>query len=269
MPVIDFTQAMANAKKASFEPLPPGEYNVTCIESTPTESSNGKPMIKTKWQVEDGLSIGKKVFNQFVFSADNDNALNFFFQHMKFLGLDEAFFAAQPSWEHVAATIQGRRCRMQLEIREWQGQPRNDVKKILPPMAPTNVGPSPVDMPAMSAPLPGAMAPVMPNVQVAPAPAPAPQVAAPVAAPAPAVPAPTMPAPAPVAPQPAPAPAPVDAPVAPMPQPAPAPVQPAPAPVAPVAPPVAQPVAPPQDAAPQYVQHAGFTVIEGQTPENI
>lgn len=157
-------QDRQRAKTASFDPVPEGEYNVTCIKSEPTQSSTGKPMIKTTWQVEDGPSVGKKVFNQFVYSADSDVALAIFFQHMSFMGLDDAFFDANPAWEQVAQMILGRRCRFQVGIRDYQGQARNDVKKVLPPMAPMD---GVTQMPQM-----GQMpqVPQMPQVAQAPAP---------------------------------------------------------------------------------------------------
>lgn len=236
MTVIDFNAAMAAAKRAgSFEPLPDGEYDMVCLEATPTTTSTNKPMIKAKFQVETGPHAGSKAWDQYVFSADNDNALSFFFQHMRHFGLDETFFSANPTFEQVAQTLPGRRCRMQLGQRMWEGRPRNEVLRIMPPSSPN---PTAAAGYAAGGVVPGAPAAVPSNVVPFPpaaAPAAAPQVpqvpvAAPVAAPQPVAP--------PVAPQP------VQGPVA-----APPPVPPA-QPV-PVAPPVPQPqVAPPPAAAP-------------------
>lgn len=164
MPVIDFNAAMSQAKNASFEPLPDGNYNLVCLEATASESQTGKPMIKAKYQVEDGPNQGKKVWNNYTFSADNDNALAFFFQHMGFHGLDHSFFAQNPAWETVASSLQGRRIQVTLGQREFQGTIRNDVKKIMPPSGAT----------------PAPQAAPQPQQQVAPPQQPAPQVQVPV-----------------------------------------------------------------------------------------
>lgn len=243
MTVIDFNAAMAAAKRAgSFEPLPDGEYELVCLEASAVTSSNNNPMIKTKWQVETGPHAGSKVWDQFVFAADNDNSLSFFFQHMRHFGLDEAFFASIPigsGLEPVAVALPGRRCRMQLGHRMWEGRPRNEVLRIMPPASPNPTAAGALSGVPAAAPVVGvpAAAPVAIPGVAAPAPVVAPQVpvavpVVPVAAPQPVVPA--------VAPQPAPVP---QVPVA-QPVPVAAP-QPAPAPV-PQPQPVAAPPAPPQ-----------------------
>jgi hypothetical protein len=43
---IDFKRAIQDAKSASFEALPVGDYDVEVVESTAVRSSNGKPMVK-------------------------------------------------------------------------------------------------------------------------------------------------------------------------------------------------------------------------------
>lgn len=140
MTVINFPQAMQQAKTASFDPLPEGTYDVVCIESTPTESSTGKPMLRLKYQVETGPQAGKKVFNQQTFSADSDAALAIFFRYMAFHGLDETFFAANPAWEQVAASLVGKRVQLKLGHRVWQGQTRNEVLQAMPASSPGAVG---------------------------------------------------------------------------------------------------------------------------------
>lgn len=247
MTVIDFNQAMAKAKAAgSFDPLPDGEYELVCLEASAVMSSNNNPMIKTKWQVETGPHAGSKVWDQYVFSADNDNSLSFFFQHMRHFGLDETFFSSIPpgsGLEPVATALPGRRCRMQLGQRMWEGRPRNEVLRIMPPATP-----NPAAAGGVVAGVPAAAAPAVPTVAAPgnPVGVPAPAVPAPAPAVAPQVPqvppatppSVQQPAPPPVPPQPAPAP--VAVPQVPAAQPAPAP-QPAPVPqVAPPPPP--QPV---------------------------
>lgn len=158
MTYLNFQEAMQRAKNASFEPLPDGPYDVVCIEAVPTESSTNKPMIKLKYQVESGPQAGKKVFSQQVFSADNDNALSIFFRYMAFHGLDEGYFSQNPGWEQVAASLVGRRVRLVLGHRVWQGVTRNEVNQVLPPSDPAAGLPGGMPNGGIAAGLPGGVA---------------------------------------------------------------------------------------------------------------
>lgn len=250
MTVIDFGQLMKEAGEG-FQPVPTGPYNAEVTKATATTSSTGKPMIKVTLRIVGGPHEGRQLFDQFVITAGNPNALAFFFEHMAAFGLDRAYFAQNPPMESVAAALVGRQVMVSVGVREFKGADRNEVQAYKP------IAGGQVGVPVAATPTgfgPGAAAPA-PVPQVAPAPAPAPVPAPPApAAPAPAPqPAPAQaapPAPAPVAPppaaivpppadiappQPAPAPAPVAAP-APVPAPAPEPAAPAvPAPVPPAA----------------------------------
>lgn len=112
-----------------------GTFDGIVTESTLTQSANGKPMIKVKLQVEGGQHHGKTFFTQFVISVESPNALRMFFTNMKAFGLDGAFFAQDPSPDHVANVIVGKRCRFTVGKREWQGVERESVDKVEPPLA--------------------------------------------------------------------------------------------------------------------------------------
>lgn len=135
MTTIDFKRAMQDAKSASFEALPVGDYDIEIVESTALRSSNGKPMIKVQMQVLNGPYQNRRVFNNFVFSPDNAMALSIFFRHMKCLGLDDTFFAslgAVNSLDPVSTALLNRRARITLGIRQWNGEDRNEVNQIKP-----------------------------------------------------------------------------------------------------------------------------------------
>jgi hypothetical protein len=261
-PPFNFNDLLQQAKTASFDALPKGDYDAECVEATATMSSTGKPMIKTKWEVITGPYARRKFFNNFNLTLGNETALAIFFRNMKNLGLTESFFtsigAAADPLGPVAAALVGRRGRFTLGIRPWQGEDRNQVEGIKPlvgaataPMpgaasaAPMPGTPAPNQMPAAP---PATPPPVAPAQQAAPAVAPGAPVASPMPQPvAPPVAAPVQPAvAAPVAPPPVVAPPAAPAPLPPAPAPQPAavaqPAQPAPAP-APVA--EAQPAAAP------------------------
>lgn len=121
------------ADDGGFEALPPNEYDVYVAKAEAARTSSDKDMVKVQFKVETGPNAGKTVFNQFVISPDNANALGFFFRHMAALGLNDAFFASNPSIEQLAASLENRRCRIRVSIRKWQEQERNNVDAILPP----------------------------------------------------------------------------------------------------------------------------------------
>lgn len=153
----------ATAGGGSFEPLPIGDYNVVIDEASHTTTQSGKLMFKTKMKVEGGPHDGRFVWNQFVISPESPNALSIFFTQMKALGLDSAFFAGQPNEDTIASTLRGRRCTVSLQQREWQGQVRNEVKKIVPASA----GAAAAAAPAAAAPASTAT-PAAPSSPIAP-----------------------------------------------------------------------------------------------------
>jgi hypothetical protein len=248
---IDFGQLM-KTMGAQLEVIPVGDYDVVVKTATAgTTKAGDKPMIKVKYSIESGPQAGRVVYHNITITQDNQNALLMFFGQMKALGLDASFFAAGPSLETVAQQLVGKRARVSLQHRQWQGATQVDVNRVNPPLGGQGAGPGPAGLgapaPVAAAPAPLAPAPVAPAPVAPPSPA-----SAPVAAPAPLVPpaaeAPTPPPPpAPAAPAPEQVEAPAATPVVPPEQPvapAPAPAAPAPAQdVAPAAPAVA-PAAP-------------------------
>jgi len=180
---IDFTRALNDAKGASFEALPIGDYDIEVTKSEAVTSQNNKPMIKVTMKVVAGPYERRPIINNFVLSVENPQAVAIFFRHMKAFGLTEEFFASlgsAGSLDPVASALIGRRARLTLGHREWNGEMRNEVKSVKSYTgAPVAAGGSPVGgpVPPGAAPLP-----------TGPAPLPVPAPVAPVAAPSPIVP---------------------------------------------------------------------------------
>lgn len=181
MTTIDFTRALNDAKGASFEALPVGDYDIEVSKSEAVTSQNGKPMIKVTMKVVAGPYERRPIINNFVMSVENPQAVAIFFRHMKAFGLTEEFFASlgsAGSLDPVASALVGRRARLTLGHREWNGEMRNEVKSVKPYTgAPVAAGGSPVGgpIPPGAAPLPTGPAPLPPS----PVPAPVAPVAAP------------------------------------------------------------------------------------------
>lgn len=177
MTTVNFNQVLKDAKSASFEALPIGDYDVETEKSEAVQSSNGRPMIKTTFKVIVGPHTNRKVINNFVLVVDNPTALAIFFRNMKCFGLEDNFFAAlgdQGSLDTVANAMIGKRVRLTLGQREWQGEMRNEVKQVKPfTGAPGGMGgPAAGPMPSMTG-VPGP-SPAAYGAVPAPAPTPAP-----------------------------------------------------------------------------------------------
>lgn len=121
------------AGEAGFDPVPAGPYDVIVDSATAKKAGTGKDMITCQFRVQGGPYDGKIIFNQFVLSPENPNALAFFFRHMAAMGLGEAYFASNPQLERVAADLQGRACRITVSVREWNDTMRNQVDAVAAP----------------------------------------------------------------------------------------------------------------------------------------
>lgn len=140
------------------KPLADDWYECVVDSTEATTASTGSPMIKTVLQVTDGPHAGRKLWTQFVFSADNPNALIFFFRNMAALGLGESFFdglTAQgldvdQSMRAIAQSIEKRKVRVKTEIRKWNGADRNNVAELQP--STTGPGGLPGGQPAVGLP---------------------------------------------------------------------------------------------------------------------
>lgn len=175
---IEWDDLIKNSSTA-FDPLPEGDYDVTVVESSAATTQTGKDMVKLKMRVDSGPHANRHVFNQHVLSTDNPNALSFWFQHMAAYGLTKDWFATtKPSIERIAAEIGGKRVRVTLDTRDWNGQKRNNVKSIKPAVGPPPVGGVPSPAPSGGPGTSPAPAPT-PTPTGQPAPAPAPLSAAP------------------------------------------------------------------------------------------
>jgi hypothetical protein len=173
----------------SFEVLEAGVYVAKIIEYEYKDSSNGKPQIKTRWEVTQGPKAGfKGLWNYFTLTVDNPNAMAIFYRQMTALGITQDFMASLASvdpataMKHIAGALLNRSAQIKVKVdTEWQN---NKIERInpLPPgaVSETQSGGSPFPGAAAAQPAPAAAeaapAPTPPaspsETPVAPAPAP-------------------------------------------------------------------------------------------------
>jgi hypothetical protein len=217
----DFNRLLQDAKAGGAWPL--GDYDFEVVDTVVKQSaSSTNEMIVVKMRCLVGPYAGKHVTNNFVLTVDNPTALNIFFRHMTAFGLDDRFFAQIGSGNlaPVAAALKGRRARITIGHRTWNGAPQNDIKAINPLTDGTMAQPAgqpPVGAPATAAPPPPPPPQAQPAAVVPPPPPPPPATSVP-----------PPPAPAPTAVPPPPPPAPASPPPPPPPVSVPAPAQSAP-----------------------------------------
>lgn len=131
------------------------------------KTSTGKDQISARFKLTEGPYAGKSVFNNFVLTLDNGAALGFFFRDMAKFGLTDEYFATNPPLAAVAAALVGRPCRLDVGIRKWNGEERNEVNAVRPPSG--GVTPVPAStpgagygVPTPSVPTPGISTPSIP-----------------------------------------------------------------------------------------------------------
>lgn len=156
---MNWQDLLAQAEEGgSYDAIPEGQYHAVVADATAKPSSSGKQMIVATFEVTAGPYKGRRVWNNFVISRDNPNALGWFFRHMSALGVSKDFFALNPPLEAVAAQIKGKPCVIDVSTRVWNNETRNDVKKItaaqgaMPTAAPA---PTPSPMPTDPSPSAG------------------------------------------------------------------------------------------------------------------
>lgn len=115
-----------------------GDFPVIIVEASAVKSQNDKDMIKYKAKIETGPYAGRALSGNFVVSPESSGAMRMFFLHMAVLGLDDAFWSANPNapMEQVAKAIEGRRAVATVGTRQWQGQDREEIQGWKKPTGP-------------------------------------------------------------------------------------------------------------------------------------
>lgn len=152
MTVVDWDDLLSKAGSTTFEALPSNTYSVEVAKAeAKNASSSGRLMFVVQFKVLDGPYANRIVFNNFVLVPESEGALGFFFRHMAALGLGKEFFAGKPTPDTVANALVGKKCRIDVGQKPYNGETRNEVNKILPPQggqAPAPVAPAPPPPPA-------------------------------------------------------------------------------------------------------------------------
>lgn len=157
---------------AAFNAVPVGQYDLQVESASFKMTASGKKMYSVKYRIMGGPHNNRVIFDNIVLTTDNSTALGFFFRKMAALGLDMEYFKSNPTDEAITAAMTGRTVRVDMGIRQYQGEDQNEIKNYLkPPAGGAAPGPggvaAPPPPPMAAAPAPAAPPP--PPVYAAPA----------------------------------------------------------------------------------------------------
>jgi hypothetical protein len=124
--------ALKKQADEATKPAPVGEHVVEIKKCSWKLNASGNPMYSVQANIVEGPAEGKTIFNNFNLTVENNFAMAIFFRHMDALGLGDAFFASGPSHDQVCQALIGRRAVFSVDVRQWQGQDRNNVTDVKP-----------------------------------------------------------------------------------------------------------------------------------------
>lgn len=128
--MVNFADIIEDIDYDAFAPVPVGVYPVEVIKAEAKQASTGREMINVQLRIIDGPSKGRMLFNNFVWVPENDKAVQMFFVNMREFGLGKEYFRANPTFEQLANEMLNRRVMVEIEHTEYNGNTREQVKRI-------------------------------------------------------------------------------------------------------------------------------------------
>lgn len=133
--------ALKQQAEDATKPLPDDWYDVEVTKAEATKASTGSDMIRATFKVVNGTREGRLLWTNFVLSTESPFAMGLFFKNLGAFGLDGAFFhgletadaGIENDMRTIAATLIGRRAKVQVGTKNWKGQDRNEVQDYAAP----------------------------------------------------------------------------------------------------------------------------------------
>lgn len=120
----------SESENKSFDPMPDGTYDFFIEAAEHRVSSTQKDGYNITAVVENGPYKNRKVFNTFYISPDSPAALGIFFRQMRDLGLDNSFWASEPSHDQIVAALKGKRFAGTVNTEEYNGKKNNRIQGV-------------------------------------------------------------------------------------------------------------------------------------------
>lgn len=162
-----YRDLLKQRQDAGLELFPIGVYDarVVAAEAKVNESSGRKSFI-VQYEVISGPHAGRKVRNWMTIVSEYPGLIAAWFKDMDAMGLDDAFFSAEPTDAQICAALVGRTCQITVGRRKKNKSSDEETEDIkvappavaMPPVAP----PAPDPMAAAGVPAADPLAPGLP-----------------------------------------------------------------------------------------------------------
>ena len=149
MPALTWSNLVEEADVAEEKVLDPGEYDLVLKSVKYKTTKNGDPMFNCRYAVETGPHKGVTVWDNITILRDPAKKVGLQINMRKLynLGADIKFLQNEPSNDEIIKKIEGSRIIATLEIDDWNGTERNQIKTFK-----VNKDAAPAQRPAASAP---------------------------------------------------------------------------------------------------------------------
>lgn len=112
-----------------FSAIPAGTYTAVVDSAEAKTAQSGNKMVGLMLSISGGPYNNRKVWTNIVFSLDNANAMRYTLRKLNALGVTREWLAEHnPDTAAIAAAVVGVQVSIEVEVRQWQGEDRNDVK---------------------------------------------------------------------------------------------------------------------------------------------
>lgn len=130
MPSLSWSKLVEEADVPEDKLLDPGEYDLVLRSVKAGATKNGDPQFNCRYEVESGPHEKTTVWDNITIfqEASKSKALAINMRKLFTLGADAKFLQSEPSNEEIIQRIVGSHITVTLEINEWNGNSRNQIK---------------------------------------------------------------------------------------------------------------------------------------------
>lgn len=132
MPSASWANLVKEADVSDDKVVDPGEYDLVLKGVKVKETKAHDPMYNCRYSIENGPHAGTTVWDNIIIfqAADKQQALRIHLRKLFTLGADSQFLASEPTDDDIIKKIVGARVIATLEIDEFGGSPRNNIKSM-------------------------------------------------------------------------------------------------------------------------------------------
>lgn len=110
MAVTNWADLYKRAEVANGVQITPGEYDFEIVKCDAGKTKNGDyDQLALRIAVVSGPSAKQTMYHRMTIQPEHEDRMGWFFNDLRKMGLDASFWATNPSLEHVATTLVGRR----------------------------------------------------------------------------------------------------------------------------------------------------------------